>query len=197
MSSRRIALLLSLGFATAAAHAQAPADIDAVMKLSGEARINALAEGARKEGEVMVYHSSQTEDLKPVFDAFTRKYGIKIRDWRSSSENVVQRVINETRAGKRDVDLIENNAPEQEALVREKMLRPMALPSAAMRRAASTMMRRNSTMARSLAPNRSRARSAIGPMVSHMAMSCMGMPRMPVKSPSLMALRSCRKSLSR
>jgi len=124
---RPYAVLSSLLIA-AAAHAQAPSDLDAVMKLPGEARTKALVEGAKKEGEVMVYHSTQTEDLKPVFDGFTQKYGIKVRDWRSSSENVVQRVINETRAGKRDVDFIENNAPEQEALVREKILRPMDSP---------------------------------------------------------------------
>jgi iron(III) transport system substrate-binding protein len=38
---------------------------------------------------------------------------------------VVQRVIRETRAGKHEVDLIENNSPEMEALRREKMLRRM------------------------------------------------------------------------
>jgi len=85
----------------------------------------ALVAAAKKEGEVMVYHSTQTEDLKPVFDAFTAKYGIKVSEWRSSSENVVKRVINETRAGKFTVDLIENNSPEQEALRRENMLRAM------------------------------------------------------------------------
>jgi iron(III) transport system substrate-binding protein len=109
------------------ARAQAP-DVAAVALLQGEARTRALLEGARKEGEVMVYHSSQTEDLKPVFDAFTAKYGIKVRDWRSSSENVVQRVISETRAGKREVDFIENNAPEMEALYRERMLLKMDSP---------------------------------------------------------------------
>ena len=111
----------------AAAFAQG-ADIAAVARLQGEARSKALVEGARREGEVMVYHSTQTEDLKPVFDAFTAKYGVKVRDWRSSSENVVQRVISETRAGKRDVDFIENNAPEMEALRREKMLLRMDSP---------------------------------------------------------------------
>ena len=107
--------------------AQAP-DIAAVARLQGEARTKALVEGARKEGEVMAYHSTQTEDLKPVFDAFTAKYGVKVRNWRSSSENVVQRVISETRAGKRDVDFIENNSPEMEALRREKMLLRMESP---------------------------------------------------------------------
>jgi iron(III) transport system substrate-binding protein len=121
-----IAFLLSLALALpVCAQVPAPDPLAAAMSLNGEARTRALLEGARKEGDVMVYHSTQTEDLRPVFDAFTAKYGIKVRDWRSSSENVVQRVIRETRAGKHDVDLIENNSPEMEALRREKMLRRM------------------------------------------------------------------------
>ena len=112
-----------------AALAQTPADLAAALKLTGEARARALAEGAKKEsGAVMVYHSTQTEDLQPVFDAFTKKYGIKVVDWRSSSENVVQRTISESRAGKRDVDFIENNSPEMEALRREKLLMRMESP---------------------------------------------------------------------
>ncbi len=87
-----------------------------------------VIEGARRESEVMVYHSTQTEDLKPVFDAFTQKYGVKVKDWRSSSENVVQRVVSETRAGRHEVDFIENNGPEMEALRRERMLRRMDSP---------------------------------------------------------------------
>jgi len=87
-----------------------------------------VIEGARREGEVMVYHSTQTEDLKPVFDAFTQKYGVKVKDWRSSSENVVQRVVSEARAGRHEVDFIENNGPEMEALRRERMLRRMDSP---------------------------------------------------------------------
>ena len=121
-------LAATLCIAAAPAAAQV-ADIAAALKLQGEARTKALVEGAKREGEVMVYHSSQTEDLKPVFDAFSAKYGVKVRDWRSSSENVVQRIVNETRAGKRDVDFVENNGPEMEALHREKMLLAMNSPS--------------------------------------------------------------------
>ncbi len=117
-----------LAFAGAAL-AQTPSELASAMKLSGEARTKALVEGASKEtGPVMVYHSTQTEDLQPVFDAFTRKYGIKVVDWRSSSENVVQRTISETRGGKREVDFIENNSPEMEALRREKLLARMESP---------------------------------------------------------------------
>jgi iron(III) transport system substrate-binding protein len=123
-------LLPAVAFAllcTTSAAAQSP-DIAAIALLQGDARTKALVDGARKEGEVMVYHSSQLEDLKPVFDAFTAKYGVKVKNWRSSSENVVQRTINETRAGKRDVDFIENNSPEMEALRRERMLVRMDSP---------------------------------------------------------------------
>jgi iron(III) transport system substrate-binding protein len=101
----------------AAAFAQAP-----------DARVQQLIAGAKKEGVVMVYHSSQTTDLQPVFDAFTEKYGVKVKEWRSSSENVVQRTIREARAGRHDVDFIENNLPEMEALHREKLLQPVDTP---------------------------------------------------------------------
>jgi iron(III) transport system substrate-binding protein len=124
--ARTLALSLCVMAASAAAQVT---DIAAALRLQGEARGKALVEGAKREGEVMVYHSSQTDDLKPVFDAFTAKYGVKVRDWRSSSENVVQRIVSETRAGKRDVDFVENNAPEMEALHRERMLLRMDSPS--------------------------------------------------------------------
>ena len=124
----RFLFTLAMAFAPSA-WAQPPGDVTAAMKLTGEARTRALVEGAKKEsGPVMVYHSTQAEDLQPVFDAFTKKYGIKVVDWRSSSENVVQRIISEGRAGKREVDFVENNSPEMEALRREKMLMRMESP---------------------------------------------------------------------
>jgi len=113
---RSIALLASLGFA-AFAWGQAP-----------DARMQRLAEAAKKEGTVMVYHSSQTSDLQPVFEAFTKRYGVKVTDWRSSSENVVQRTIRENSASRHEVDFIENNLPEMEALHREKLLRAIDTP---------------------------------------------------------------------
>ena len=120
---------LALAFAIHASALAQGTDIGAAARLQGEARTRVLVEGARREGEVMVYHSTQAEDLMPVFDAFTAKYGVKVKNWRSSSENVVQRVISETRAGRREVDFIENNAPEMEALRRERMLVRMESPA--------------------------------------------------------------------
>jgi iron(III) transport system substrate-binding protein len=114
--ARRIALAAFL-LASFAAWGQAP-----------DARLQRLADAARKEGEVMVYHSTQTEDLRPVFDAFTKKYGVAVHEWRSSSENVLQRVLRESNAGRHEVDLIENNLPELEGLRREKLLRRIDSP---------------------------------------------------------------------
>jgi iron(III) transport system substrate-binding protein len=118
-------------FLTIAMPVLAQSTIESTLRLSGDARTRALVEGAKREGEVMVYHSTQTEDLQPVFDAFTKKYGVKVKEWRSSSENVVRRIIAETRAGKPVVDMIENNSPEMEALQRERMLRAMDSPQLA------------------------------------------------------------------
>lgn len=116
MKNTFLAVAASLAFASAAL-AQAP-----------DARMERLVQAARKEGQVLVYHSSQTSDLQPVFDAFSKKYGIQVKEWRSSSENVVQRTIREERAGRHEVDFIENNLPEMEALHREKLLRPIDTP---------------------------------------------------------------------
>jgi hypothetical protein len=57
---------------------------------------------------------------------------------------------------------------------------PIALPPSRIVRTASTMMRRKWTMATSLTPRRSFERSAMVPIVSHIAMSWFGMPTMPV-----------------
>ena len=78
------AVLAAVALAATLAHAQGD-PLAAIDRLQGEARVRALVDAAKKEGEVMVYHSTQTDDLKPVFDAFTQKYGITVKDWRSST----------------------------------------------------------------------------------------------------------------
>ena len=120
------AIALLLAGAAAAQPAESP--LPAVNRLQGEARTRALIEGARREGELMVYHSSPVSDLKPLFEAFTKKYGVKVNNWRSSSENVLQRVVSEARAGRNEVDFIENNSPEVEAMRREKVLQRVDSP---------------------------------------------------------------------
>ncbi len=95
---------------------------------SGADREARLLQGARPEGALNVYTSLTVEDITELAAVFEKKYGIKVKYWRASSEKVVQRFIAEARAGRYDVDVIETNGPELEALRREKMLQKVYSP---------------------------------------------------------------------
>lgn len=92
----------------------------------GADREERLLAGAKKEGELSVYHVYPA--LRFITAAFSKKYGIKVKVWRSGSESVLQRVITEARAKKYDVDIVQNNAPENEAVHREKLLQQVRSP---------------------------------------------------------------------
>src|SRR5919108_4698280 len=121
---KRRALLACAAIAalwTAAVLAQA-ADPTALATLKSPERERTLAEGARREGEVSVYTSIVPEDMAVIAAAFEKRYGVKAKYWRASSEKVLQRSITEARSGRYDVDVVETNGPELEALHREKVL---------------------------------------------------------------------------
>lgn len=84
-----------------------------------------LAEGARKEGEVSVYTSLTAEEIGALSAAFEQRYAVKVKAWRSGSENILRRVMTEARAKRQDVDVVETNGPELEALVRENLLQAL------------------------------------------------------------------------
>ena len=94
----------------------------------GADRLQKLIEGAKKEGALNIYTSAQSNDLGPVVAAFEKKYGIKATVWRSSSENVLNRAVQESRGNRFTVDIVETNGPELEALHREKILQPVKSP---------------------------------------------------------------------
>jgi len=121
-------LLLCLNPVTASI-AKAEPTVAEIALLQGEQRQQRLIEGARKERELNVYHVMPGIDMAPVIEAFTKKYGIAVKTWRSSSELVLQRVVTEGRGGRFAVDIIENNGPEMEALHREKMLQQVNSPT--------------------------------------------------------------------
>jgi iron(III) transport system substrate-binding protein len=97
-----------------------------VAMFQGANRQQMLLEGAKKEGE-LVYYGSRS-DIAPVLDAFTKKYGIKVKMWRSGGENILRRVMTEARAGRFEADIAETSAPQIEALHREKMLQQVRSP---------------------------------------------------------------------
>ena len=93
---------------------------------SGADRHDKLLELAKKEGELSVYHVYPA--LPAVIAAFTKKYGLKVKAWRAGSEAVLQRVSAESRGGRFEVDIVQNNAPENEAAWREKLLQEVWSP---------------------------------------------------------------------
>ena len=85
-----------------------------------------LVEAAKKENGITVYHSYPA--LTNVMTAFNKKYGIKTRAWRAGSEAILQRMITESRGNRFEVDIVQNNAPENEAAHREKLLQAVRSP---------------------------------------------------------------------
>jgi iron(III) transport system substrate-binding protein len=100
----------------------------AQIQYQGADREKVLAEGAKKEGEVMLYTSLVPEDLTALAAAFETRYGVKLKTWRANSEKVLQRAVTEARASRHDADVIETNGPQLESLYREKGLQPIYSP---------------------------------------------------------------------
>jgi len=92
----------------------------------GPERQERLLEAAKKEGELSVYHAYPK--LTIMMAAFTKKYGIKVNAWRAGSEAILQRLTTEARGGRFEVDIVQNNAPENEAAHRERLLQEVRSP---------------------------------------------------------------------
>jgi iron(III) transport system substrate-binding protein len=94
-------------------------------------RAQRLIAGAKKEGELMLYSSLTQDDQLKLVDDFKRRYGVTLKFWRGSQAHILQRVITETRGGRFEFDVLETNAPQIEALAREKLLQKMNSPHVA------------------------------------------------------------------
>ena len=74
-----------------------------------------LVELAKKEGVLTLYSSMAPSEIGPIAKEFERKYGIKVDIWRSTSEGILQRTLNENKAKK--------SAEDQDELVTETLAR--------------------------------------------------------------------------
>ena len=119
---------LALASSFAAAQPKGAATSASIAAYEGADRQQRLVEGAKKEGELLVYSSAPVDDMAAVTAAFEKKYGVRVKVWRAGSENVLQRAVTEGKAGRFDVDIIETNGPELETLHREKMLQRVKSP---------------------------------------------------------------------
>lgn len=102
--------------------------IEEIALYQGSDRNEKLVEAAKKEGVLNLYASSPLPDTQKLAAAFEKKYGIKVNIWRAGSEDVLQRIVSEAKAGKNTFDVVETNGPELEALHREGILQKVESP---------------------------------------------------------------------
>jgi iron(III) transport system substrate-binding protein len=122
----QVAIAASLAAAfPVAAHDKQAAVRDLAMSQVTD-RHERLVAAAKQEGELSVYHVYPA--LTTMMNAFSKKYGIKVNAWRAGSEAVLQRVTTEARGKRHTVDIVQNNAPENEAAYREKLLQEVRSP---------------------------------------------------------------------
>ena len=115
------AFVVLIVFAAGIAHAQPRAE-KALALDDSPARAQRLPDAARAEGSVVFYTSLNEQNMTYVVAAFEKKYGIKVRTWRSNADRVLQRMLTEFQAGRFEVDVVHPGSGELEVLHREKVL---------------------------------------------------------------------------
>lgn len=85
-----------------------------------------LLEGARREAQLTVYYAHPI--VKDIAEAYSKKFGIKVRLWRAGSEAIMQRVFAEARANRHEVDVFLSTAADTEAASRERLLQEVRSP---------------------------------------------------------------------
>jgi ABC-type Fe3+ transport system substrate-binding protein len=109
--------------------AQSPDDI---LLYSGPDRAQRLIEGAKKEGQVVIYAAViQNQAMRPIAEGFGKKYPfIKLSSWRADSEDIVQKAAAEVRANNVVADVIEGTGAGEEA-VEANIVQPYYTPAVA------------------------------------------------------------------
>jgi iron(III) transport system substrate-binding protein len=126
---RAIVLLAIAMLRAGAASAQSPQDI---LLYAGPDREQKLVEGAKKEGQVVIYAALiQNQAMRPIAEGFGKKYPfIKLTTWRADSEDIVQKAAAEVRANNIVADVIEGTGAGEEA-VEANIAQPYYAPAVA------------------------------------------------------------------
>jgi ABC-type Fe3+ transport system substrate-binding protein len=109
--------------------AQSPNDI---LLYTGPDRDQRLIEGAKKEGQVVIYAALiVNQAMRPIVEGFGRKYPfIKLATWRADSEDIVQKAAAEVRANNVVADMIEGTGAGEQA-VEANIAQPYYSPAVA------------------------------------------------------------------
>ncbi|MGH3341338.1 MAG: ABC transporter substrate-binding protein, partial [Carbonactinosporaceae bacterium] len=88
--------------------------------MSGEERHRALVKAAEEEGELSIYTSN--DDIEDLISVFEDTYDIDVEVYRANSETVLQRLLQEQKAGYYGSDVFETNAGELNVANQQGML---------------------------------------------------------------------------
>jgi iron(III) transport system substrate-binding protein len=95
---------------------------DRLGALTGDGRRAQLLAEAKKEGQVDLYTSLTADVASDVIAAFQQQTGVKVNLFRGASETVLQRVVQETGAGKTSNDVVETNFFEMATMAKQGVL---------------------------------------------------------------------------
>lgn len=100
--------------------------------LEGAKRRERLVELAEKEGgSVDAYGSTNLDEAGPIIEKFEDETGITVNYYRANSEDVLRRVIEESRASYKGADVVFTNGPELTILDRRGLLARFDTPASA------------------------------------------------------------------
>jgi len=102
-----------------------------IASYEGADREQRLIEGAKREKELTFYSSIPSDDIAVLIAAFDKRYHLKVKVWRSDSEGFLQRISNEARARRFEVDVMAGSSSALEPLYRENLLQEVKSPALA------------------------------------------------------------------
>jgi ABC-type Fe3+ transport system substrate-binding protein len=110
-----LAAVLAIAFQVETAVAQSVQDI---LRYKDADREQKLIEGAKKEGQVVLYSALiVNQATRPIAEKFGKKYPfIKLTYWRADSEDIVQKASAEVRANNIVADVIEGTGAGEQAV---------------------------------------------------------------------------------
>ncbi|MBX9758795.1 MAG: extracellular solute-binding protein [Beijerinckiaceae bacterium] len=134
MQMNRSRMILLAVAAAAAGVTLAPARIAAqtneqILLYDGPDREKRLLEGARKEGQVIIYSAMiVNQALRPLVDSFNKKYpGVRASYWRGDSEDIAAKLAAESRAKNLSVDVVEGTGVG-ELVIEANLVQPFFTP---------------------------------------------------------------------
>jgi iron(III) transport system substrate-binding protein len=100
-----------------------------ILLYEGPDREQRLLEGARKEGQVVIYSAMiVNQALRPLVDSFNKKYvGVKASYWRGDSEDIAAKLAAESRAKNLGVDVVEGTGVG-ELVIEADLVQPFFTP---------------------------------------------------------------------